>query len=89
MLIKKIDGVDSEALETAVAGATNVGGRTIDGANSVTVKAEAELRGDDCFFAGKFTEKPAEQVFVLVRAIDFGGVQKIPAQFEIAVQDSQ
>src|SRR5712675_2621825 len=74
MLIIEIDRFDAQALKARAARAANILGRAIDTANSVGTDAETKFGGDDHSVTRYLAQETAEQVFVFVRAVDFGGV---------------
>src|SRR5258707_11192434 len=89
MLIIEIDRFNAQALQARVARAANVLWRTIDTANSVGTDAETKFGGDDYGVARYLAQETAEQFFILVRAVDFRGVEKVAAEFQIAVKNLQ
>src|SRR6266851_782368 len=80
MLIVEVDGFYAEAFKASVTGAADVRRRAIESASgALGIDAEAELSGHDNTFARNLAEKFTEQLFVLKRPVNFGGVEKIAA----------
>src|SRR3977135_1797884 len=89
MLVIEINRFDAEALKACVAGTANVLGRTIDTANSVGTDSETKFGGDDHSFTRYFAQETAEWFLIFVRGVHFGVVEKVAAEFQIAVKNLQ
>src|SRR6266566_3879151 len=89
MLIIKIDCFDPETPKARVTSAADVCRRAIRSPDSVGPHTETELGRYNNAFARNLPQKTAKQFFVLVRAIDFGSIKEVAAEFEIAVKYSK
>jgi len=89
VLVVKINGFDAEALEAAFNSAADVGGRAVRAAaRAVGIDAEAELGGDDDAVAGNFSEKLSDEFFIRPRAVDFGGIEEVTAEFQVTMKNA-
>ncbi len=89
MLVVEIDVVGLEALERFVADLLDVVGMAVQCAPLsavVRIRLPAEFRGDHKFVA-KRSEAFADEFFVDVRAVDFGGVEESDAAIDAGVEE--
>jgi hypothetical protein len=76
VLVEQVDRVDAEALQAGVGDALDVVGAAVEaGLLAVGVEREAELGGDDDLLAQR-GEGLADELFVVERAVDLGGVEE-------------
>jgi hypothetical protein len=64
-------------------------GRTIDKSRSTGTDAKSKLGGDHYLIASYFPQETANQLLVLVWAIDFGRIEKVAAEFHVAVKNTK
>jgi hypothetical protein len=82
VLIVEIDGVDTEALETRIAGGSDVLGSAVQAAARAGVLAyDAELGGDDDLVAER-AQRFADQNLVGARAVDVRRIEEGDAELE-------
>jgi hypothetical protein len=89
MLVVEIDIIRTEAFQTGVAYAARIFRRPIDAGNALWSDPKAKLGRDHNLPARHLAQKPAEQFFVLVRAVHFRGIEKVAAQRNVSAQDAQ
>src|ERR1700732_460954 len=81
VLIVEIHGFDAQAAKTGVAHTTDILGRTVYGSDSVGIEAKSKLSRDDDAVAWNLAQETSQQLLVLVRTVDFGRIQEVPAEF--------
>ena len=85
MLIIKIDGVDAEALQTGIAGLTDIFGTSVDAAPSaVSVAHDTKFSGDDDLVPMR-AQCPADEDLVGERTVNVGGVEEVDTELNGAV----
>src|SRR5882724_4176892 len=89
VLIEEIDGFDAQPLETGVTSAPNIFRRAVNAPSAVGMYAKTKLGSDDHAVTGNGAQKAAQQFFIGVRPVDFGGVQKISSKFHVAVENAE
>src|SRR6202007_179139 len=87
MLVEKIDGFDSEPGQTGIASAADILRRTVQTSAAIGSDAESEFGCHDNFVARNFAQKSSKQLFVFVRPVDFGGIEKIAAELQVAMKN--
>src|SRR5438309_5582652 len=83
MLIIKIDCFDPETPKARVTSTADVCGRAIRGPDSVGTDSETKLGRYNNAVARNLAQEAAKQFFILVRAIDFGSIKEVAAEFVI------
>src|SRR5208282_4289212 len=89
MLIEEIEGIDLEALERGVGNALDLLGAAIwtnKARTSIRLQLKAKLGGDR-HFAAEGRKAFAEEFFVGVRTIDFGGVEESDTAIDGGVEE--
>jgi hypothetical protein len=87
VLIIEIDSLDAEALQTRVTGRADVFRAAIDADDRPILAYRAELGGEKDVAARALTSQPAaDELLILMRPVDVGGVQEVDAEFERAIQ---
>src|SRR5262245_49950334 len=90
MLVVEVDGFHAKTPQTAFNGAADVAGRAIRAApRAVGIDSKTELGGDDDAVARDLAEEPADEFLVGPWSVDFGGVEEIAAELEVAMEDAE
>ena len=86
MLVVEVDGFDSETAQAGFAGLADVVGLAADAANVgiFGIADDTELRREHDFVAAAL-DGASDQLFVLMRAVDVGGVEEEDSEVECAV----
>ena len=87
VLVEQVDGVGAQPPQRAVDGGADVLGPAGDaGLVAVLVEGEAELGGDDDLVADRL-ERLADELLVVERAVDLGGVEEGDAAVDRGAQE--
>ncbi len=86
MLVVKVDGINAQAAQAGLTGAADVVRFAADASRRGVcgVADDAELGGQHDLIAFAF-DRPAHQLFIYVWPIYVGGVEKVDAKFERAM----
>ena len=88
VLVEEVDDIGVEPLQRRLANGADVAGRTVGAARPAVLDPEAELGGDERLVAAIF-KCAADELFVGIGAVDFGGVEEVDVKFERAVDGAQ
>src|ERR1700746_2236481 len=90
MLIKQVDHIDSESLETPIACTAHVGRGAVRGTSlGRLVDLESELGCYDDAVARNVTEETPNQLLVCVRSVNFGCIQEVTSEFHVTAKHSK
>src|SRR5579862_8854042 len=86
MLVVEIDVIDAQAAEAGVAGLADVVGLAVDAARVgiFRIANDSKFGGEDDLIALAF-DGASDELFVDVRSVNVGSVEKVDAKFESAV----
>ena len=87
MLVEKVDGFDSETCEAGVASAADILRRTVQTPDAVGAMRNPNFVATTTSSRGISRRKSPKQFFIFVWPVDFGSVEKIAAELQVAVKD--